>query len=135
MKQKQDEAASWQQFLVQTQERRFQSLDLMRAIRAMLPRDPGDKVPEKIADRCDIHVDSLDMQFFPDLATWFAGVQGNWAETKAAAEKERPEGEPAIPAEGAQAAPPADGAVPVAERASSNQEIRRCRRIGTSPTN
>jgi type IV pilus assembly protein PilM len=115
VKQKQDEAASWQQFLVQTQERRFQSLDLMRAIRAMLPRDPGDKVPEKIADRRDIHVDSLDMQFFPDLATWFAGVQGNWAETKAAAEKERPEGESAIPAEGAQAAPPADGAVPVAE--------------------
>ena len=110
VKQKQDEAASWQQFLVQTQERRFQSLDLMRAIRALLPRDPGDKVPEKIADRRDIHVDSLDMQFFPDVSTWFSAVQGNWAETRAAAEKERPEGEAVAPPEGAQTAPQADAA-------------------------
>jgi len=110
VKQKQDEAASWQQFLVQTQERRFQSLDLMRAIRALLPRDSGDKVPEKIADRRDIHVDSLDMQFFPDVSTWFSAVQGNWAETQAAAEKERPEGEAAASPEAAQAAPQADAA-------------------------
>ncbi|MCE9630727.1 MAG: type IV pilus assembly protein PilM [Planctomycetia bacterium] len=85
VKQKQDESASWQQYLVQVQERRFQSLDLMRAVASLLPRDPDGKVPDDPSDRHEIHVDSLDMQYFPDLATWFARVQGNWAETKAEA--------------------------------------------------
>jgi len=111
VKQKQDEAASWQQYLVQSQERRFQSLDLMRAIGSLLPRDPDGKAPERIADRREIHIDSLDMQFFPDLAEWFSGVQGNWAETTAAAERERPEGD-AAPADAQQAAAAADAAAP-----------------------
>jgi len=109
VKQKQDEAASWQQYLVQSQERRFQSLDLMRAIGSLLPRDADGQVPERIAERREIHIDSLDMQFFPDLAQWFSGVQGNWAETKAAAERERPEGE-AAPADAQPAAAAADPA-------------------------
>ncbi|MFM9025019.1 MAG: type IV pilus assembly protein PilM, partial [Planctomycetaceae bacterium] len=112
VKQGQDAAASWQQYLVRVQEQRFQALELMRAIGTVLPRDPGDKPPENVADRHEIHVDSLDMQFFPDLATWFAGVKADWEETKAAAAKEKPEGEPPAPAEGQ--VPPADGA-PVPE--------------------
>ena len=115
VKQKQDESASWQQYLLQVQERRFQSLDLMRAIGTLLPRDPDGAVPEKVAERREIHIDSFDMQFFPDLATWFAGVQGQWAETLAADEKEKAEGEGAAPGEGGQGAPPADGAAPAAE--------------------
>ena len=117
VKLKQDEAASWQQFLVQTQERRFQALDLTRAVGALLPRDPGGKVPERIADRNEVHVDSLDMQFFPDLATWFAGVQGNWADTQAAMEKERPEGDAAVAG-----GPPADGTAPAADAAAPAPE-------------
>jgi len=108
MKQGQDAAAAWQQYLVRVQEQRFQALDLMRAIGAILPRDPGDKPPENVADRHEIHVDSLDMQFFPDLATWFAGVKARWEETKAAAAKEKPEGEPPAPPDAQ--APPTDGA-------------------------
>ena len=122
VKQKQGEAASWQQYLIQARERRFQSLDLMRAVRALLPRDADGTVPASIADRREIHVDSFDMEFFPDLAPWFAAVQGNWAETLTAAEKEKPEGAAPAGAEGDQApaadaaaapvdpaAPPADG--------------------------
>ena len=122
VKQKQDEAASWQQYLVQSQERRFQSLDLMRAIGSLLPRDADGQVPERIAERREIHIDSLDMQFFPDLAQWFSGVQGNWAETKAAAERERPEGE-AAPADAQPAAAAADPAAappdPAADQAAA----------------
>ncbi|MGI9178419.1 MAG: type IV pilus assembly protein PilM, partial [Pirellulales bacterium] len=87
-KQKQAETASWQQYLVQVQERRFQSLDMLRAVTSLLPRDAEGKVPDHPGDRREIHVDSLDLQFFPDLATWFTGVQGNWAETLAELEKE-----------------------------------------------
>ncbi len=85
VRQKQAESASWQQYLVKVQERRFQSLDLMRAVASLLPRDPDGKVPNDPSDRHEIHVDSFDMQYFPDLATWFSRVQGNWAETKAEA--------------------------------------------------
>lgn len=116
VKLKQEEAASWQRYLVEVQERRFQSLDLMRAVASLLPSDAEGKIPDDIAARREIHVDSLDMQFFPDLATWFAGVQGNWAETLAASEKQKPEANVAAAAEGdaadatAAEAPPADPA-------------------------
>ena len=119
VKQKQGEAASWQQYLIQARERRFQSLDLMRAVRTLLPRDANGNVPASIADRREIHVDNFDMEFFPDLAPWFAGVQGNWAETLAAAEKERPDGAAAAEGDQAQAADPAatpvDPAAPPAD--------------------
>ncbi|MFM7205660.1 MAG: type IV pilus assembly protein PilM [Planctomycetaceae bacterium] len=108
VKQGQSEAIAWQPYFVQLQERRFQSLDLMRAIGTILPRDPDGQPPATITDRREIHVDSVDMQFFPDLATWFAGVQGQWAETKAAAAKENPDGNAAAAAP--DQAPPADGA-------------------------
>ena len=91
VKLKQEEAASWQRYLVEVQERRFQSLDLLRAVTSLLPRDAEGPVPDDIAARREIHVDSLDMQFFPDLTTWFTGVQGNWAETQANAERQKPE--------------------------------------------
>jgi len=91
VKLKQEEAASWQRYLVEVQERRSQSLDLLRAVTSLLPRDAEGPVPDDIAARREIHVDSLDMQFFPDLTTWFTGVQGNWAETQANAERQKPE--------------------------------------------
>jgi len=103
-KQKQEQAAAWQQYLIRVQERRFQSLDMLRAVTSFLPRDEG-QVPNDPRERNEIHIDKLDMQFFPDLSTWFAGVQGNWAETEAAAQKAGDE--PAAPAQ-----PAADGAQP-----------------------
>ena len=91
VKLKQEEAASWQRYLVEVQERRFQSLDLLRAVTSLLPRDAEGPVPDDIAARREIHVDSLDMQFFPDLTTWFTSVLGTWAETQANAERQKPE--------------------------------------------
>ena len=113
VKLKQEEAASWQRYLVEVQERRFQSLDLLRAVTSLLPRDAEGPVPDDIAARREIHVDSLDMQFFPDLTTWVTSVLGNWAETQANAERQKPEaagaGEAANAADAAAAdAVPAD---------------------------
>ncbi len=97
--QKQTEAAAWQRYLIEVRERRFQSLDMLRAVTSMLPREDRQPPPAAIADRRELHIDSIDMQFFPDLATWFTAVQGNWEETKAAAAPaaadEAPAAEPA----------------------------------------
>jgi type IV pilus assembly protein PilM len=116
--QKQTEAAAWQRYLIEPRERRFQSLDMLRAVTSMLPRDDRQPPPAAIADRRELHIDALDMQYFPDLATWFAGVQGNWEETKAAAKPAADEVEPAAeptpdPA-AADATVAADGTAPAA---------------------
>ena len=66
-------------------DRRFQALDLVRAIATVLPRDPDGDLPEQPADRNEIHVDSLDMEYVPDLAVWFTGVERDWYQTLAAA--------------------------------------------------
>ena len=111
--QKQTEAAAWQRPLIEVRERRFQSLDMLRAVTSMLPREDRDPPPAAIADRRELHIDSIDMQYFPDLATWFAGVQGNWEETKAAAapaSEEEPAAQPAQDPAAADAAAPADAA-------------------------
>ncbi len=76
---------SWQRYLIEAHDRRFQALDLMRTVQALLPRDPEGVTVENPADREEIIIDSLDMEFFPDLAPWFAGVQGDWQLTQAAA--------------------------------------------------
>jgi len=93
--QKQTEAAAWQRYLIEVRERRFQSLDMLRAVTSMLPRDDRQPPPAAIADRRELQIDSIDMQYFPDLATWFSGVQGNWEETKAAAAPAAADDEPA----------------------------------------
>ncbi|MFM7243432.1 MAG: type IV pilus assembly protein PilM [Planctomycetaceae bacterium] len=112
--QKQTEAAGWQRYLIEVRERRFQSLDMMRAVTSMLPREDRQPPPTAIADRRELHVDSIDMQYFPDLATWFTGVQGNWEETKAAAapaaSEEPPAAEPAPDPAATDATVTADGA-------------------------
>lgn len=121
VKLKQEEAASWQRYLVEVQERRFQSLDLLRAVTSLLPRDAEGPVPDDIGARREIHVDSLDMQFFPDLTTWFTGVLGNWAETQANAERQKPEAANAGEAAGAADAVVADAvaADPAADPAAA----------------
>jgi type IV pilus assembly protein PilM len=107
--------ASWQRYLVEAHDRRFQALDLLRTIQTLLPRDPEGTTVENPADREEIIIDSLDMEFFPDLAPWFAGVQGDWQLTLAAAEADaagRPAAEADVPppAEGDAAEPAADPA-------------------------
>ena len=112
---------SWQRYLVETHDRRFQALDLMRTIQALLPRDPEGVQIENPADREEIIIDSLDMEFFPDLAPWFGGVQSDWQLTLAAAEADeagRPA--PAADAEPTDAAP--DGEQPPADPSAMTGE-------------
>jgi len=70
-----------QEYLARIHTRRFQTIDMLRAVRGMLPRDPPGEQPDNPADRLEIHIDSLDCQYFPDLAVWFSGVQRKWRDT------------------------------------------------------
>ena len=88
LKTKRSATAAWQQYLVRVQERRFQTLDMLRAVTSLLPSDPEGRVPADPGDRRELHIDSIDMQSFPDMATWFAGVKANWEQTKAEEKKE-----------------------------------------------
>ncbi len=116
-KQKRQAAIDQQHSLLKVQDRRFQTLDMLRAVESLLPQDEAGEVPENPADRREIHVESIDCQYFPDLATWFAGVKKQWHETHpvspaAAAPADAaaaPEGEAPPPAADAPAEPAAEG--------------------------
>jgi type IV pilus assembly protein PilM len=95
--------AAWERYLIDLHDRRFQALDLVRAFSTLLPRDEADALPESPADRREIHVDSFDMEYVPDLASWFVGVEREWERTLAAAGK--------TPDAVAPAASPADASV------------------------
>jgi len=77
--------SAWERYLVEVHDRRFQALDLIRTLESLLPRDQEGQVPEKLADRNEIHVDSLDMEYVPELAVWFGGVERDWEQTLRAA--------------------------------------------------
>ena len=102
-KQKRDAALGQQRALLEVEDRRFQSLEMLRAVQSLLPRDPAGRVPENPADRNELHITAMDCQFFPDLATWFAAVKQQWLETHAT---EEGDGQPP-PAEGGPAVDPA----------------------------
>jgi type IV pilus assembly protein PilM len=111
---KQEEAVAQQQYLVRLADRRFQSIDLLRAVETLLPRDqPGVVLPNP-ADRNEIHVDSLDCQWYPDLAVWFEKVKPQWLETFPAEEVD--EDEEGTPAADAAAPAPEGGDVPPPEK-------------------
>ncbi|MFM8434523.1 MAG: pilus assembly protein PilM, partial [Planctomycetia bacterium] len=108
-KQKRDAAIAQQRAMLDVEGRRFQSLDMLRAVQALLPRDPPGKVPDSPADRNELHITAIDCQYFPDLATWFTAVQQQWAETHGTDEvDEAAAGE--APAEGAEPPAPAEPA-------------------------
>ncbi len=121
-------AAAWERYLLEIHERRFQALDLVRAFGELLPQDPEGKVPENLADRNEIHVDSFDMEYVPDLAVWFGSVGGDWKQTLTAAGKQvaatPPPADPAIVGEATEPPPvdqppPVDAAAPAAEPGQS----------------
>ena len=92
-----DEVLVAQQQLLRVIDRRFQSLELIRGIEAMLPRNEPDKTREPVAQTPagranaatprteinfdEIHVDSLDCQYYEDLSLWFVPWQNNWRDT------------------------------------------------------
>jgi type IV pilus assembly protein PilM len=116
-----DAAIAEQQIFVDAMDRRFQAIDLMRAINDLLPRDNPGKIPANPADRNEIHIDGIDCEWYPDLAVWFTSVKEKWDETHPNSEEEvastppaaegapqpqvGPDGEPLPAAEGDAAAP------------------------------
>ncbi len=63
------------QSIVGNVEGRLMWLELLKAIDDNLPRDPPDrKVPVKVTDRQDLHIEELECQYYPDLATWYQAV-------------------------------------------------------------
>jgi type IV pilus assembly protein PilM len=116
-KAKRQAAIDQQGSLVKVHERRFQTLDMLRAVESLLPQDDAGDVPEDPADRQEIHVESIDCQYFPELAVWFAGVKKQWHDThpvSAAAPVDA-----AAPAEG-EAAPAEPAAEPAADVAAAD---------------
>jgi len=120
VRKRQSDAIDQQQWLAKVQDRRFQTLDMLRSVESLLPREQAEPVPENPAERNEIHVERLDCQYFPDLATWFAGVSQQWADTHAKEEADEAEEAAAKageekPAEGdAAAAPGGDAAAAAA---------------------
>ncbi|MBT7727998.1 MAG: pilus assembly protein PilM [Planctomycetaceae bacterium] len=116
-----------QQRLARISDRRFQSLDLIRAIESMIPRDEPDKTDASLRDAIqaekaeaaeeanglpvipvsinydELHINSLDCQYFEDLSTWFEPLEEDWKRTVARDQFETndaPEKTPATDTEG-----------------------------------
>ncbi len=88
-------------------------LELIKAVNQCLPPYPADKPrPEKIEDREELHIQSLDCQWYPDLATWYSssGIAELMKKLQVGAAPVPAAG--AAPAEGAPPVPGASGAVP-----------------------
>jgi type IV pilus assembly protein PilM len=90
-------------------------LELLKAIDAALPKDtrpPEERkeTAEDVAQRPELHIESMDCEFYPDLAPWYASIERYYIpstkETPAA-----PAGQAAV--EGGAA--PADGETPPAD--------------------
>jgi type IV pilus assembly protein PilM len=77
----QKEAVARQEYLLAVQSRRFQALDMMRAIESLLPRDPPGDDPKPVADRRELSIEKMDCQYFADLTTWFGSVKTQWKQT------------------------------------------------------
>jgi type IV pilus assembly protein PilM len=86
VRERQANAIAQQQWLSKVQNQRFESLEMVRALQALLPRDGEGATPENPADRQELHISSMDCQYFPDLAAWFGSLKQQWAETHLADE-------------------------------------------------
>ena len=126
VRKRQSDAIAQQQWLAKVQDRRFQTIDMLRAVQALLPRDADGEVIDNPADRNELHIDRMDCEYFPDLSKWFEGIKQQWADTHIADDavpEEKPADAPdATPADGEQAPSqaasgeaPAAGATPTAE--------------------
>jgi type IV pilus assembly protein PilM len=55
-------------------------LEVLKAIDAALPKDerPADQrkeAPEDVAQRTELHIQSIDCEYFADVSSWFAGIE------------------------------------------------------------
>ena len=84
VRKKQSEALLQQHSLLRVRERRFQTIDMLRAIETLLPRNQPGKQLEDPSGREALYIDRMDCQYFPELSRWFAGVEQSWVENFAA---------------------------------------------------
>ncbi len=80
-KQERDAAVQEQQVFLTVAHRRFQTMEMLRALRSVLPHDPLDAIPEDPADRNEVHIDRVDLEYFGDLSKWFTDVKDQWEKT------------------------------------------------------
>lgn len=124
VRERQAAAISQQQWLARVQNQRFETLDMLRAVQTLLPRDAADAIPENPADRQELHIDRLDCQYFTDLSAWFTGLKQQWAETHVKEEEAESDEVEAPPV--AATDPAAEGgqpaAVPEAAAAAGEQQ-------------
>ncbi len=78
---KHTDAILQQQFLLNVENRRFQMMDMLRAVNSLLPQDPPGNASAELADRKELHIDKMDCEYFPDLARWFSSVEQAWTQT------------------------------------------------------
>jgi type IV pilus assembly protein PilM len=90
--------------LVSNVDGRLLWLELLSAINQCLPAEPKDQPrPDDISKRNEIHVTSLQCEWFPDLGTWYnGGIAEKIKEAQSAAA-------PPVGADAGAAQPPADG--------------------------
>jgi type IV pilus assembly protein PilM len=106
----QNEIVATQQRMLRLADQRFQALELMRAIEQVLPREEPDKTQPVEADAEDeekspekfvainydeLHIESIECEYFEDLSTWFEPLQDEWQRTIA---REQPADEGEVPA-------------------------------------
>jgi len=114
----QNEIVATQQRMLRLADQRFQALELMRAIEQVLPREEPDKTqpveaegeekpPEEVVaiNYDELHIESIECEYFEDLSTWFEPLQAEWQRTIA---REQPAEEVGVPA--ADELPAADAA-------------------------
>lgn len=142
VRERQAAAIAQQQWLAKVQNQRFEALDMVRAVQALLPRDEGGAVPENPADRQELHIDRMDCQYFTDLAEWFGGLKQQWAEThiaedaaaepREAQQQAQPSGNAEKPVDGEQ--PAADPEAPAAAATGEEAATAETKDVVAGPT-
>jgi len=87
-------------------------MEMLTALNQCLPTDPEGARPEKIGERNEIHITSMECEWFPDLGSWYSGGIGERIE-QAKNAAALPAAAPAAPAGDAAAADAADPAAAV----------------------
>jgi type IV pilus assembly protein PilM len=87
-------------------ERRIMAAEMMKAVTECLPRDPDGQKPEKIEDRNEVHIESFDIAYVPDLKPWFESIKEQW-------ERDQPKPAPVTPPAAGEPGAEGDGTTPM----------------------
>ncbi len=102
-------------------------LELLKAVDAALPKDlrpeaERQKTAEDVTKRNELHISSMDCQYFADSATWFSRIQDIYNDAERTRTEEEEAAAAAAPKPAAEdGAEPADGEVPADEAAVAEE--------------